>query len=79
VAVYRRWTGDTRAPSPGRALLYLFVEPFSFQILRHLGAAWGWVALATGTLGWGRSSRGAAVARARDVGHAGGEFGGNVR
>jgi cellulose synthase/poly-beta-1,6-N-acetylglucosamine synthase-like glycosyltransferase len=55
IAAYRRWTGDRTALSLGRAAVCLIVEPFSFQILRHLGAAWGWVSLASGARVWGRS------------------------
>jgi cellulose synthase/poly-beta-1,6-N-acetylglucosamine synthase-like glycosyltransferase len=57
IAAYRRWTGDRSALSVGRAVVCLVVEPFSFQILRHLGAAWGWVSLASGAVVWGRSGR----------------------
>jgi glycosyltransferase involved in cell wall biosynthesis len=57
IAAYRRWTGDRSALSLGRAVLCLVFEPFSFQILRNLGAASGWVALASGAAVWGRSAR----------------------
>jgi glycosyltransferase involved in cell wall biosynthesis len=57
IAAYRRWTGDRSALSLGRAVLCLVFEPFSFQILRNLGAASGWVALASGASVWGRSAR----------------------
>ena len=30
---------------------------FSFLLLRHAGAAWGWVSFLSGTLHWGRRSR----------------------
>jgi cellulose synthase/poly-beta-1,6-N-acetylglucosamine synthase-like glycosyltransferase len=58
VMLYRRWTGARRDTSLGMALLCSLVEPFSFQILRHLGASWGWVMFLTGGRGWGRDSRG---------------------
>jgi glycosyltransferase involved in cell wall biosynthesis len=57
IAAYRRWTGDRSTLSFGRAVVCLVVEPFSFQILRHLGAAWGWISLASGAGVWGRSRR----------------------
>jgi cellulose synthase/poly-beta-1,6-N-acetylglucosamine synthase-like glycosyltransferase len=57
IAAYRRWTGQRSALSLGRAVVCLVVEPFSFQPLRHLGAAWGWVSLASGAAVWGRSAR----------------------
>jgi hypothetical protein len=33
------------------------IEPFSFQILRHLGATLGWVMLLTRNTSWGRQNR----------------------
>jgi cellulose synthase/poly-beta-1,6-N-acetylglucosamine synthase-like glycosyltransferase len=57
IAAYRRWTGDRSALSLGRAVVCLVIEPFSFQALRHLGAAWGWASLASGAAVWGRSPR----------------------
>jgi hypothetical protein len=57
VEVYRRWTGRSIALSVGAALVCAVAEPFSFQILRHLGAVWGWVAFVTGSRAWGRPSR----------------------
>lgn len=70
VEVYRRWTGDRHGSSLARALLCVLLEPFGFQILRLLGAAWGWIALLSGSVTWGRSSRGADVVR--DDRHSGG-------
>jgi hypothetical protein len=29
------------------------LEPFSFQLLRHAGAAWGWIAFLRGNNEWG--------------------------
>jgi hypothetical protein len=57
IAAYRRWTGDRSALSLGRAVICLLVEPFSFQILRQLGATWGWISIASGAAVWGRSPR----------------------
>ena len=57
VRAYRRWTGaDTRA-TPAGAVLAALVEPFSFQLLRHAGAALGWVSFLTGRKRWGRQTR----------------------
>ena len=39
------------------SLLASFAEPFSFQLLRHLGACWGWVAFLSGGARWGRQTR----------------------
>jgi len=55
LAVYRRWTGGSA--SFARAIVCLLLEPFSFQILRHLGATWGWLSLMTGGVAWGSRSR----------------------
>ena len=60
VHLYRRWaqgSGGLRSGF-GLALLAAVIEPFTFQILRHLGAAWGWVYFVTGARNWGRPSRG---------------------
>jgi cellulose synthase/poly-beta-1,6-N-acetylglucosamine synthase-like glycosyltransferase len=53
---YARWTGQPN-PAPGLALLAALIEPFSFQLLRHAGAAWGWVTFLSGNQVWGRSAR----------------------
>ncbi len=66
VYLYRRWAesdlsgGVVRASkaSFGYAFLAALAEPFTFQILRHTGAAWGWLAFLTGQRKWGRQSRG---------------------
>lgn len=69
VYLYRRWaesdTGATGAgastrphASFGYALLATLAEPFTFQILRHTGAAWGWFYFVTGQRSWGKQSRG---------------------
>jgi len=57
LAAYRRWTGDGGGRSFLRAIVCLILEPFSFQILRHLGAAWGWLALLSGAVSWGPRGR----------------------
>ena len=58
LAAWRRWTGGRPAPGLGRAVLCLVLEPFSFQVLRHLGAAWGWQAALGGATVWERKARG---------------------
>lgn len=68
VYLYRRWAqsevGHDLLAHPktqasfGLALLAALVEPFTFQLLRHLGAAWGWLYFLTGARVWGEQSRG---------------------
>ncbi len=57
VHLYRRWTGDRTRTRFGMALLAALAEPFSFQLLRHLGAALGWVSVLTGRRHWGKQQR----------------------
>jgi cellulose synthase/poly-beta-1,6-N-acetylglucosamine synthase-like glycosyltransferase len=57
VYLYRRWVADATRASFGWALLAAVAEPFTFQLLRHTGAALGWVAFLTGQRSWGRQSR----------------------
>lgn len=52
IRLYRNWVGGDTKVSFGVALLAAVVEPFSFQLLRHLGAAWGWVRFVTGAKSW---------------------------
>ena len=54
VHVYSRWTGQrsTRV-GLGLALLAAVAEPFSFQLLRHAGATWGWFSFVTRRQQWG--------------------------
>ena len=42
VHIYRRWSGG---PGLVLTIAVAVVEPFAFQILRHLGAALGWATL----------------------------------
>jgi hypothetical protein len=42
------------------------IEPFSFQILRHLGATLGWVMLLTRNTSWGRQNRAGLLAAGKD-------------
>ena len=64
VVLYRRWLGTRARTSLAAALAASLVEPFCFQILRHLGAALGWVVYLTGRSSWGRQSRGGLAASA---------------
>ncbi|MET0540327.1 MAG: glycosyltransferase [Variovorax sp.] len=64
VFLYRRWIGKHGEAGLFQAFMAALVEPFSFQILRHTGAAMGWWVFLTGSRSWGRQSR--AGLRARD-------------
>ena len=57
VHLYRRWLGDARRASFGWALVAALAEPFTFQLLRHAGAALGWIAFLTRQRSWGRQTR----------------------
>ena len=61
VHLYRRWVGARTETRFGLALLAALIEPFSFQILRHLGAALGWVTFLTRQRHWGKQERLAAI------------------
>ncbi len=62
--LYRRWTGDQQSAGAAKAILAAVLEPFSFQLLRHAGAAWGWWTFLTGQQSWGRQSRAGISAQA---------------
>jgi len=57
VFLYRRWIGHGSEANMVQAFLAALVEPFTFQILRHTGAAWGWWMFLTGRGTWGRQTR----------------------
>jgi cellulose synthase/poly-beta-1,6-N-acetylglucosamine synthase-like glycosyltransferase len=57
VHLYRRWTTDSTGSSFAYAFLAAVIEPFCFQLLRHSGAALGWVMFLSGQRGWGRQAR----------------------
>lgn len=57
IILYRRWTGTREGLSIRGALVAAILEPFSFQLLRHAGALWGWWTFLTGTESWGRQKR----------------------
>jgi cellulose synthase/poly-beta-1,6-N-acetylglucosamine synthase-like glycosyltransferase len=63
VALYRRWSGGMIPEGWALILLASIVEPFTFQLLRHVGAAWGWVTFLTGRSTWGRQERRGILAR----------------
>jgi cellulose synthase/poly-beta-1,6-N-acetylglucosamine synthase-like glycosyltransferase len=64
--LYRHWTGHRIGA--GGALAAALIEPVTFQLLRHIGAAWGWVVFLTGRQVWGASARGGITSRL-DVAH----------
>ncbi len=57
IHLYRRWLGDKSAASYGQAFIASLIEPFSFQLLRHVGAAWGWIVFLSGRQTWGSQKR----------------------
>ena len=57
IKLYTRWTGHADGLGWRHALAASFLEPFSFQLLRHAGACWGWVAYLRGGGSWGRQQR----------------------
>jgi len=63
ILLYRRWSGGMLPEGWGRVLITSLIEPFSFQLLRHLGAAWGWIAFLTGRSTWAKAQRGGILAR----------------
>ena len=52
IHLYRRWVGDRAAASYAQAFAASVIEPFSFQLLRHVGALWGWGAFLSGRQTW---------------------------
>ena len=67
IGFYRRVTGrPTQARLAGAVPLAL-IEPFSFQLLRHVGAARGWFAFLRGSTEWGFHSRAGAELPERDL------------
>jgi len=62
VVLYRRWTGEDRGSRLDHALVAALLEPFTFQVFRHAGAALGWWVFLTGRRSWGTESRFAAAA-----------------
>jgi cellulose synthase/poly-beta-1,6-N-acetylglucosamine synthase-like glycosyltransferase len=60
--LYRRWAGPAARVGLLSAVAAALVEPFSFQVLRHSGAALGWVSFLTGQRRWGSHARTRAAA-----------------
>jgi cellulose synthase/poly-beta-1,6-N-acetylglucosamine synthase-like glycosyltransferase len=57
LVLYRRWLGDMARVNLLWAIVAALIEPFTFQVLRHSGAALGWVSFLTGQRGWGSQAR----------------------
>jgi hypothetical protein len=57
LGIYKHWTGQSEGLRLGPALIASIAEPFSFQLLRHAGAVWGWIAFLRGRESWGRERR----------------------
>jgi cellulose synthase/poly-beta-1,6-N-acetylglucosamine synthase-like glycosyltransferase len=62
LVLYRRWLGDMARVHLGWAIVAALIEPFSFQVLRHAGAALGWLTFVTGQRRWGAQARTGVVA-----------------
>ncbi len=62
VHLYRRWTGDRAGSSLPMAMAAAIAEPFTFQLLRHAGAALGWLHFMRGGRSWGKQRRSGLVA-----------------
>jgi cellulose synthase/poly-beta-1,6-N-acetylglucosamine synthase-like glycosyltransferase len=57
ITLYRRWTGQSEGLGLVQAVLVSFAEPFTFQLLRHAGAVWGWGAFLSGRESWVKQHR----------------------
>lgn len=57
ITLYRRWTGQSEGLGLVQAVLVSFAEPFTFQLLRHAGALWGWGAFLSGRESWVKQHR----------------------
>ncbi len=55
VRLYRQITGGRAPASYAHAIVAALLEPFSFQLLRHAGAALGWVGFLRGSREWGQT------------------------
>ena len=62
VHLYRCWIGEKTDVRFGLALLAALAEPFTFQILRHVGATLGWATFVTRRRSWGTQERLAVIA-----------------
>jgi cellulose synthase/poly-beta-1,6-N-acetylglucosamine synthase-like glycosyltransferase len=52
IFLYRKWVGGHTKVNFGLAILAAIAEPFSFQLIRHLGASWGWFSFLTKRQSW---------------------------
>ncbi len=57
LGIYKRWTGQREGLRFGPAFAAAVAEPFSFQLLRHVGAIYGWIAFLRGRQNWVRQTR----------------------
>ena len=57
IYLYKRWTNDSTKLKFSLAILAAIFEPFTFQLLRHIGAMLGWYYFLTGRKGWGKQLR----------------------
>jgi cellulose synthase/poly-beta-1,6-N-acetylglucosamine synthase-like glycosyltransferase len=57
IGIYKRWTGQHDQLRLGPAIIASIAEPFSFQLLRHMGAIYGWVAFLRGRQNWTGQTR----------------------
>ncbi len=67
IGIYKRWTGQHDGLRLGPALLVSIAEPFCFQLLRHAGAVWGWIAFLSGRENWVRQQRTAITGIAKNA------------
>ena len=67
VFLYRRWTGSRANSSFLVAMLAAIAEPFSFQLLRHFGAALGWLHFLRGGSNWGAQNRSGLLSSPEDT------------
>jgi cellulose synthase/poly-beta-1,6-N-acetylglucosamine synthase-like glycosyltransferase len=57
IHLYRRWTGKRTGSSLRMAVLAAVAEPFTFQLVRHVGAVLGWFQFMRGGRVWGVQRR----------------------
>ena len=62
IHLYRRWTGERTRASLWMAVLAAIAEPFTFQLVRHVGALLGWLHFLRGGRSWGAQRRAGLVA-----------------
>jgi cellulose synthase/poly-beta-1,6-N-acetylglucosamine synthase-like glycosyltransferase len=62
IRLYLRWTGNRAGSNLYMAIVTAVVEPFTFQLLRHVAATLGWLYFLSGRTAWGAQSRTGLVA-----------------